>query len=209
MYFQRDYVLRMIEMAGELVRRICSVAREADARQELDEICQKASGMPMAMLRTENPDTLVDLLSEAQRYLSAELLLIDMAISRRKKTEDELLPVREQALMLLSSLEDPDYALPACGEVKRLLEGVLDQLSVEPLLRSAGLLERCGEYADAEDVLFAALSSSAEDRSPEVRAEAEAFYARLEALDEKTLLEGNFSRAEIAEGREALRADGG
>jgi len=204
MYFQRDYVLRMIEMMGEMVRRICSIAREADARQELEEICQKASGMPMAMLRTEDPDTLAELLSDAQRYLAAELLVIDMEISRRTKMEEELLPVREQALRLFASLQEPDYALPACEPVRELLGGFYDQLPLEPLLRAAGLLERGGAYADAENALFAALPLS-----PRARGEAEAFYDRLEKLKDHELLAGNFSRAEIAEGRQALDSSAG
>ena len=199
MFFQRDYVLRMIEMLGELIRRICSILREADARQELDEISGKACGMPMAMLRTTEPEPLTELLGEAQRYLVAELLLIDMEISRRTQMEDALLPVRIQAISIFASITDIDYVLPACDRVAKLLEGFLDELPLEVLLLAAGLSERGGRYATAEDALFAALSLS-----PVVRDEAEAFYGRLGALSDQALLEGNFSRDEIAEGLAAL-----
>lgn len=199
MYFQRDYVLRMIEMMGELVRRLCSIAQEADALRELDEICQKACGMPLAMLRTENPDTLADLFSEPQRFLAAELLEIDIEIGGRKQADEELLPRRQQALALYASLDDPDYMLAAADRSAEMLEKTLDQLPVQSLLGVAALCERSGRFASAEDALYAAA-----ELWDGAKAEAEAFYDRLDALDDRALLAGGFSREEIAEGRDAI-----
>ena len=47
MYFQRDYILRMIEMLGEFMRKILDLARDADAQAELDEVSRKACGLPL------------------------------------------------------------------------------------------------------------------------------------------------------------------
>ena len=58
MYFQRDYVLRMIEMMGEFARRLLDMAREEDARIELDQVSRRACGMPLAMLKKTDVQTL-------------------------------------------------------------------------------------------------------------------------------------------------------
>lgn len=199
MYFQKDYVLRMIEMTGELIRRICSIARDADAREELSEVCQRACGLPLSMLRTGDPKSLCDLLDEPQRFLAAELLLIDVEIDKRTQTEDQLLPTRVQALRLLASLREPDYLPPACDKASALLSLTQDALPGDLLLSLADLCERGGQFGAAEDAYFAAL-----EVSPDAWYRLEHFYHRLSSLDDRQLQAGGFTRAEIEEGRAAL-----
>lgn len=200
MYFQKDYVLRMIEMMGELVRRICSIAREADARAELEEIAQKACGLPMEMLRSGDIDTLENLLEEPQRFLAAELIMISIEIDQRKNLDaDALFPLYQQALMLYASLHDPDYVLPASDRAGKIVTDHLAQLPVEALTASAGLFERAGQYALAEDALYA--SAEIDSENAELSRQ---FYARMLALDERILQAGGLTRAEILEAQEAL-----
>lgn len=199
MYFQKDYVLRMIEMMGELVRKIGAMMREADAREELSEIAQKACGLPMEMLRSGDTETLAGLLEEPQRFLAAELVLISLEVDRRTVPEETLLPLYQQALALYSTLADPDYVLPAGERVATILSDHLDQLPVASLLRAARLLERAGKYASAEDALYAAT-----EIDPENAISLRAFYDRLSALSDAALLAGGLSRAEIDEGRASL-----
>ncbi len=199
MYYQKDYVLRMIEMMGELMRRIRAIAHEADARKELEEISQRACGMPMFMLKTGDPQTLANLMAEPQRYLAAQLLLIDAEVSSRKQTEDELLPLKLQILALFASLTEPDYLLPACDRAVQMMEANLDQLPVETLVGLAELMERGGQYAACEDALFAA-----SEIMPELRQIISGFYDRLENVPDSALTLGGLSREEIEEGRRAL-----
>lgn len=199
MYFQKDYVLRMIEMLGDLIRKILSGAEDTVAREELDEVANKACGLPLSMLKTGDPETLARTLEEPQRFLAAELLMIDLAISLRTQMDDELMPLRAQAIMLYSSLQEPDYALPAADRVAQMIRDFLGELPVQALLAAAILLEYAGAFAGAEDALFAAM-----DQAPEHRETIIAFYARLDALEDSTLATGGLSRDEIAEGREAL-----
>lgn len=196
MYFQRDYVLRMIEMMGDLMRRIGSIAREIDARAELDEIAQRACGLPMSMLQTGEPDDLNNLLSEPQRYLASELLLIAVEIERRTQTDDTLAPLQAQAIALLSGLTDADYMLPAADRVAGILRDALGTLPSKALLDAASLLESAGQYAAAEDALFAAM-----ELTPTAQPLAVAFYDRLALLSENALCAGGLSPEEVAEGR--------
>ena len=97
MYFQRDYILRMIEMLGEFMREILDLARDADAQAELDEVSRKASGMPLKLLKTAGVPTLESILSPEQRYLCAELLLLSAQVDARTRPDDETAPTRAQA----------------------------------------------------------------------------------------------------------------
>lgn len=200
MYFQKDYVLRMIEMMGELMRRICAISREVDARHELDEISQKACGMPIFMLKTGDPETLVNLMAEPQRFLAAELLLIDIEISKRTQTEDELLPLKLQILALLASLTEPDYMLPSCDHAAKIMEETLDEMPVDTLTHIAELFERGGQYAACEDALFAAY-----EIDPGVHPSILAFYNRLDHVTDAMLVAGGLSREEVEEGRQELQ----
>lgn len=199
MFFQKDYVLRMIEMMGELVRRICSIAREADAMAELDEISQRACGLPMTMLRNGEIEQLSDTLDEAQRFLAAELLAIAIEIEKRTHTEDDLLPLHEQATALYATLHEPDYMLPASDRVALLVDEHLHALSSKALLSAGSLLERADQFAKAEDALYAAMELDAAAKEAIL-----SFYARLEVLDDATLAAGGLPRSEIAESRIAL-----
>lgn len=199
MYFQKDYVLRMIEMMGELIGRIFSMARQADAEAELSEISQRACGLPLKMLLEGDADTLSSLLDDPQRFLAAELIMIQIEILRRAQNDDSLLPYRQQALMLYASLHNPDYILPACDRARTIAEDNLGALSVEALMASASLFERGDIFTAAEDAWYAAAEQDAC-----AKPQALAFYSRLEALPDDALLAGGFTRAEIEEGKQAL-----
>lgn len=199
MYFQRDYVLRMIEMIGELARRLLAKGDALMARQEINEIAQKACGLPVTMLETGDPAMLRDLLEEPQRFLAAELISIATKINERSQTDDELLPLRMQALALYGSLRDPDYLIAACERAKQILSDYLDQLPVESLETAAGLLEAGGEYAAAEDAFYAMY-----EKDPAQRPLAQSYYERLSRLDDRALLAGGLTRAEISEGIASL-----
>lgn len=189
MYFQRDYILRMIEMIGELARRILDNAREEDARAELDEISRKASGMPLKMLKTADVSTLETLLSPEQRYLCAELLLIGAQVDARGQPDEAVNPARAQALSLLATLQNPDYLPRACDRAHSVMEKMLDFLAPAELAALAALFERGGRFAAAEDALWAA-----EDKTALA-----AFYQRLLAMDDAALCAGNLPREEILE----------
>lgn len=200
MYFQKDYVLRMIEMLGETMKRLLRAASESEALSEIDQICQKACGLPLSMLRGADIGSIEGMLSEAQRFLSGELLLIDIEIASRTHMDDELLPRRVQALSFFSTLYDPDYMLAAADRAAPLLSLIQHELPAALLIDAALLCERAEKFSAAEDALFVAL-----EQDVGISMEIERFYSRIERLSEAQLRGGGFSRAEIAEGRDALK----
>ena len=199
MIFQRDYVLRMIEMMGEFVRKVCSLARDADALAELNEASRRGCGMPLDMLGAAEPDTLAALLEEPQRLFGAELLLLRARVESRTHTDDALLPLRSQAVRLLGTLTETDFMTRACELTCQILHDALDALDADSLLAAAGLCERAGRFDRAVDAWFALL-----ERDGARAGEVARFYDRLEALPDAALAQGGLPRAELAEGRASL-----
>lgn len=200
MYYQKDYVLRMIEMLGDFARRLRGIVSEAVARAELDGVAQRACGLPLDMLRAGDPDMLEDMLTEPRRYLAAELLLLDAEVERRTHADEELAPLYIQALALFASLREPEYARPAADQAGRLLREQLPLLPAASLAGIAPLLEHSGQLALAEDALFAARDLDARHAD-----DARAFLMRIRGLGERTLRAGGLSRAEVEEGLDALK----
>lgn len=199
MYFQKDYILRMIEMVGKLFERILANHNDSQAMQELDEIAQKACGLQISMLRGISPEELQGPLAEAQRYFAAELLTIEMEVKKRTMTDDMLLPRRIQILSIYASLKEMDYLLRACDNAAHLTDGYLDQLPPPLLVDLSVLFERGGQYGHAEDMLYAAMAQAGQ-----VKPQIATFYARLATLSDGALLAGGLPRAEIEEGQKAL-----
>lgn len=199
MYFQRDYVLRMIEMVGELMRRLVDEVEEISAREELDEIAAKGCGLTMAVLRGATPESLLSMLDEPQRYLAAKLLEISVEIDRRTHTDDALLPEQAQALALYSALEDPDYQQSAAERAHFLLRDTLSGLPIETMRSAGALFERAGRFADAEDALYAAMESD-----PAMATGLRAFYHRALAAEDGALRAGGLTREEVREALDEL-----
>ncbi len=201
MYFQRDYILRMIEMVGDLLRRIRDGLQNLITKAELDKISGQACGMPLSLLESADPETLRDILDEPRRYLAAQLLIAQAALESPSAPDDEaLLPARMQALSLLSSLKEADFAPSAASEAARILPYVLDSAPVALLMEAATLLEAGGAYAPAEDALYAALDQGAENTK-----EIDAFYSRLLAKTDADVRLGGLSHEEVNEGKEELK----
>lgn len=198
-YFQKDYVLRMIEMIGETARRITALLHDRKAYDEIDEIAKRACGLPLSMLRTGDMDMLIFTLEEPPRFLAAQLLQIAARVDARTQSDDELLPTLTQALQLYASLREPDYLLPACDAAAQIMSAHLTSLADDALVSAAALFEAGGAFSSAEDAWYELAS-----RQDSHKAGFLAFYDRIEALDDAALLAGNLPRQEIAEGRSGL-----
>ena len=210
MYFQKDYILRMIEMFGKLFEDLVDRMERADALHEIDQMMLKACGLPVSMLLEVNPEDIRGFLSDLQRYFAAELLIIELAIQRRFKTEDELFPRLAQILEILATLEEADYVIPACDHVWRIVGECGEPLHADLLIAVAGLFERGGQYDHAEDMLYAAREQAmeqSEEKSEDSKLLIRSFYQRLLKMDDRALFEGGLPRDEVEEGMRGLAAE--
>ena len=52
--FQRDYILRMIEMMGDLMRRVKELMDELARMRLLEEVCRRQCGLPLSALEARD-----------------------------------------------------------------------------------------------------------------------------------------------------------
>ena len=216
---RRDYVLRMIEEFMQALARLRSLKqsqRWAEAGHELDAEFKKLIGEGAeSVRRLSETDLLARLMRDGPTHLVRDktlrlttLLTEAGAVAAAEQRLEESRGCYLKALHLLLAVLGRDDVFEWPGFVPNV-ELLREQLRNEPLpLRTLALLmqhhERTGAFAKAEDELFAML-----DAEPDNRAIVEfglAFYQRLSAHADATLIAAGLPRAEVEEGLKQLLA---
>ena len=158
MFFQKDYILRMIEMMGDLMRRIRELMNELARLKLLDDTCRKHTGMSLDVAEELTRESLCSLLQPMPRLVMSEILYAKAQTITLAEDEKEAL--LHKSLHLLSSLWAEG---PLCEvRAERLLEM---KACVYPLLDSGELLACARFFAEAEyfsdmeDAIFQAAES--------------------------------------------------
>lgn len=150
--FQRDYILRMIEMMGDLMRRVKEMMDELAQMRLLEEVCRRQCGLPLSALETLSAASLTDLLSPTPRLFASELIYLRATALPAPWEEGRMLRLKSLRLLLTLAEEGPLCEL----RVQRLKVELLDLLLPEDLMACAAFLRQGGAYADMEDALFEA-----------------------------------------------------
>lgn len=153
--FQRDYILRMIEMMGDLMRRVKEMMDELAQMRLLEEACRRQCGLPLSALETLSAASLTDLLSPTPRLFASELIYLRATALPAPWEEGRMLRLKSLRLLLTLAEEGPLCELRA-PRVQRLKVELLDLLLPEDLMACAAFLRQGGAYADMEDALFEA-----------------------------------------------------
>ena len=74
MDFEKDYILRLIQMLGDLMRRVASLLDDRERNRMLDGACREWCGMALEAGEKLAPEALCDLLAPEPRLVMAELL---------------------------------------------------------------------------------------------------------------------------------------
>lgn len=163
--FQRDYILRMIEMMGDLMRRVKELMDELAQMRLLEEACRRRCGLPLSALETLGTESLTELLSPTPRLFASELLYLRATALPAPWEEGRMLRLKSLRLLLTLEEEGPLCELRA-ARVQALKLELADLLLPEDLMACAAFLRQGGAYADMEDALFEA----AERCAPQERA---------------------------------------
>lgn len=157
--FQRDYILRMIEMMGDLMRRVKELMDELSQMRLMDEACRRHCGLPMEAVEALSAQSLLDMLAPMPRLFASELLFT-RATAFEVGVEDER-ELKRRSLWLLSSLwqEGPLCELRA-ARVQQLKLNLLPWLTADELMTCAEFLFQASAYADMEDAIFEAAERS-------------------------------------------------
>ena len=217
---RRDYILRMIEEMVQALARIGSLTKDKrykEAAALLDEELQKliGSGAEKAAMLSET-ELMAALVSGEPTQVVREKCLLLVALlkeagaihaGQNRANESRACSVRALNLLLETRLRDADgIDLPMFVPRIEDLVLALRDAPLPPQLR-AGLMqhyERVGDFAKAEDQLFAILDS--ETNSPRLLDWGIAFYERLMRLSGDKLVAGNLPRCEVESGLSELHA---
>lgn len=95
--FQRDYILRMIEMMGDLMRRVKELMDELAQMRLLEEVCRRQCGLPLSALETLSTESLTEMLSPTPRLFASELLYLRATASPARWEEGRMLRLKSLA----------------------------------------------------------------------------------------------------------------
>ena len=214
---RRDYILRMIEEWGAMLRRTrkqIDAGEHPAAGEELDKAFLDLVGTGAeAVSRLSETELLARLTMEGPTHVVREKTLILVALLQQagevhtaagREAQGQECWVKALDLLLTLQLQDADFELP---EFVPKIDLLRDQLSgvALPLQTLAALwrhYERIGAYARAEDALAELLE--AEPANPDLIVEAKAFYQRLLRQSDSTLEAGNLPRPEVEAGLAGL-----
>lgn len=215
---RRDYILRMIEEFMQALARLRSLKQDQrwnEASEELDAEFKKLIGDgAQAVARLSETELLARLMQEGPTHALREKTLLlttllkeagDVATAEDRMEESQECYLKALHLLLETLARGEVFE---CPEFVPKVEMLRESLADAPVpARTHALLmqhyERTGEFAKAEDALFAVL-----DAEPDNDAIVEfgiAFYQRLLTQSDAALNEANLPRAEVEEGLKELQ----
>jgi tetratricopeptide (TPR) repeat protein len=215
---RRDYILRMIEEFMQALSRIRSLKQDQrwnEASGELDAELKKLIGDDArAIARLSETELLARLMQDGPTHALREKTLVlttllkeagDVATAEGRKEDSRECYLKTLHLLLDTLARGEIFD---CPEFVPKVELLRESLRATPLpTRTHALLmqhyERTGEFAKAEDALFAVL-----DADPNNNAIVEfgiTFYERLRSQSDAVLDAANLPRSEVEEGLKELQ----
>lgn len=215
---RRDYILRMIEECIRALTRINSLKqgqRWSEASEELDAEFQKLIGDgAQAVARFSETELLARLMQDGPTHALREKTLIlttllkeagDVAAAEARAEEGRECYLKALHLLLDTLARGEVFECPEFVPKVEMLRVAL-QGSRLPLRTQALLMqhyERTGEFAKAEDALFAMFNAEPDDQA--IVEFGVTFYQRLLAQSDVALTEANLPRSEVEEGLKELQ----
>jgi tetratricopeptide (TPR) repeat protein len=203
--YSRDYLMRQIEVAGQMLARILGLAKRGRGDEALglfDQAYQPLLGVSAKVVSTLSEEQLLSLLTsgsmpDLRRVATVlELLKVEADLLAEGGNRAAAVPRYRRALALAGFLAARSAALPDAELAADLVErvGALE-LTATQRTQLARVLEALGRYADAEDALFEAIDADPDDPGPVE--DAIAFCQRLLALDPSVLEAGGLPLDEV------------
>lgn len=215
---RRDYILRMIEEFIQALSRIRTLKGEQRWQESaalLDEQFNRLVGCgPDAVSQLSETELLAQLIrGEPTQVVHTKTLLLttllkeagDIAAAQHR-TETSRDCYLKGLHLLLDALArgEPSEGAEFVPKVEALATALREfPLTVRTRARLMEHYERTGQYARAEDELFAMLE--AEPDNADLAKFGSAFYERLKAQSDAALIDGNLPRPELEAGLAELR----
>ena len=196
MFFEKDYILRVIEQIGEFFRRLTELASRADQRAALDRFCRERCLCTLDGARALDTGTAAELMNETTRFLLSEVLYLDGMLLRadEEKTRSYL-----KALRLLSGLSgDGPLCMERSPRLKELAGLCRDEMTGEDDLACASFFMNGGRYDAMEDMIFFGAECEGNTKDRIARGLDMMYNARV--MPDETLILGGLPREELESG---------
>jgi tetratricopeptide (TPR) repeat protein len=203
--YQRDYLMRQIELAAQALARILKLAAGGDREQALglfDEAYQPLLGVSARVVSTLTEEQLVGLLTagatpDLRRVAKAlEVLQVEADLYQASGRPAAAAARRRRSLALAGFLAARSETLLDAELATGLVEHAAGlELPAAARLQLARVLEALGRYADAEDAVFEAIDADPDD--PDLVDAGIAFYRRLLPLEPERLAAGGLPLEEV------------
>ncbi len=204
--FQRDYILRMIEMMGDLARKVAQLMEELEYLHQLDDASRLHCGLPLKALEELSWESLSDMLSPEPRLYASEILYLRaMERSMQWDDRDQLLV---KSLRLLASLTDESLLCELrAGRLQELKTVALPMLTAQDIMQCAVFFKEGDRYDYMEDALFQAVERCNETDQLQLRIAGSAMLRQAaEAASDEALIFCGMSREELVEAADELAA---
>lgn len=182
MYFQSDYILRMIEMMGDFFKRLLENLDEVLKEKDLDLFMRKQCGIDLKTADSLSVDSLLALLPDNPRFVLSETLFI-RANAFTLDDEDRNLCLYKACRLLLSVGHENLLCELRKDRLLSLYNDIYGLLTPEDLLETFRFLMLADDMDKAEDVLFDAIETSLGDAKNALIAGGIAAYS---SLDKRT-----------------------
>ncbi len=219
--FQRDWLIRQLEMLSALLAQILLLRRSGDdkaAQALIDEACRELFGLEPRLLALMPEEFLIDKVRSGNRIDGHRALALAALLRARadpcQQSSPSVLEDSSQQALLQRSLAvflacAEDGTLPPDHEQLYDIHQALNEVDHEALgpqlqYRLFHYFEDTGQYAEAENVLFELIESSAAPQA--LIAEGVAFYEWLLEQNDADLEAGNLPRDEVNESLARLLA---
>ena len=206
MDFEKDYILRLIQMLGDLMRRVASLLDDRERNRMLDGACREWCGMALEAGERLAPEALCDLLAPEPRLVMAELLAgkADALTLPAEAAED----LRLRAVRLMASLHaEGNICQARAGRLTTLKTQTLESLTAADLMDCARFFAQGERFDEMEDALFQALERGSGETREADRVEAVAMLRRAAKANEHALALCNMTGQELRESAYELEAD--
>jgi hypothetical protein len=197
----------MIEMMGDLARRVAQLMEELEYLHQLDDASRLHCGVPLKALEELSLDSLMDMMAREPRLYASEILYLRAGERHVHLEEREQLLLK--SLRLLVSLESESVLCEARSpRLKELKNVVLPLLSSDDLLRCASFFREGDMYNEMEDALFQAVDrcGDPDERRGMIRLGAEMLRTAAESASEHALIYCSMSREELRQAAMELAA---
>lgn len=203
MAFQRDYVLRLIEMMGEFFRRLCDLADEKEKMQNLNAMAREQCGLSLDAAFSLQEEMLADLLPPQGLFILSELTYLQAQFTGKNPEKRELLLLRALRILCYLSNEEP-ICIERSSRLKTLMDACADSLMPEDYMRCARFF-MAGEHFDhGEDAIFLAVEQS--DHPDDWIFQGLSLLRGLLCLPDSVLIPGGLPRADVFRAIDDLEA---